>query len=280
MTETIDLHVHSNCSDGSLTPEELVCYAIEKGLKAFALTDHDTMEGVPRAQKAAQGCEIEVIPGIELSTEFHGKDIHIVGLGLDYADMHFQEELMKFQNSRDARNEKMAARLQEEGIAVSLEELEEEYPNAVLTRAHFAGFLLERGYVKSRSEAFDRYLGDHACCFVPREKVTPYQAIRLIHTGGGVAVLAHPLLYGMSMKRLEESVAEFKGQGLDAIEAVYSTNKWVDESNMKQLAKRHGLLISGGSDYHGKSKPDIDLGVGRGNLNIPYRIWERLKERL
>lgn len=280
MTETIDLHVHSNCSDGSLTPEELVCYAIEKGLKAFALTDHDTMEGVPRAQKAAQGCEIEVIPGIELSTEFHGKDIHIVGLGLDYADMHFQEELMKFQNSRDARNEKMAARLQEEGIAVSLEELEKEYPNAVLTRAHFAGFLLERGYVKSRSEAFDRYLGDHARCFVPREKVTPYQAIRLIHTGGGVAVLAHPLLYGMSMKRLEESVAEFKGQGLDAIEAVYSTNKWVDESNMKQLAKRHGLLISGGSDYHGKSKPDIDLGVGRGNLNIPYRIWERLKERL
>ena len=279
MPEYIDLHVHSNCSDGTFSPAKLVQYAAQKGLKAFALTDHDTTNGIPEALEEGSRLGVEVIPGIELSTNYGGKDIHIVGLGIDIEDYHFQEELKRFQNSRDIRNLKMIAKLQEAGIDISYESMRTAFSDAVWTRAHFARYLLDRKYVRSMPEAFDRYLGDYAPCFVPREKVTPFQAIRLIHQGKGAAILAHPLLYHLSNANLEKLVTELKHAGLDGLEAVYSTNKWVDETNMTHLAKRHHLKISGGSDFHGSNKPDIDLGTGKGNLKIPYELLEKLLKR-
>ena len=274
----VDLHVHSTKSDGSYTPRELVEYAVKKGLAAFALTDHDTTEGLAEAFLAAEGKDIEMIPGIEFSTEYQGKDIHILGLYIDYEGEEFRKYLKDFQESRRNRNEKMCKKLVEHGVDIGYEELKERFPGAVLTRAHYARFLWEEGYVSSMKEAFDRYIGDHAPCFLPREKVTPVQAVKLILKAGGVPILAHPVLYGMSDKRLEELVAELKEAGLKGIEAVYSTYNSGEERQMKKLAGKYGLLISGGSDFHGAAKPGLDLATGYGKLVISYEILERIKE--
>lgn len=276
MEELIDLHVHSNCSDGTYTPEELVAYALEKGLKAFALTDHDTTAGIARAQRAASGTGLELIPGIELSTEYKGKDIHILGLGIDPENAYFQDQLLRFQNARNLRNEKMIEKLREHGIDITLEQMRACFPDSVWTRAHFARYLFDHGYVKEMWDAFDLYLGDHAPCFIPREKVTPFQAVQLIHEGGGYAVLAHPLLYRLGEEPLNLLVKALTGCGLDGIEAIYSTNRFSDEADMRQLARRYGLAITGGSDFHGSNKPSIDLGCGKGNLRIPYRLWKTI----
>ena len=277
MGKLIDLHVHSDCSDGTCSPEELVELAKQKGLSAFALTDHDTTEGVARARHAAEGTEVCVIPGIEFSTSYEKRDVHVLGLGIDPEDEYFQENLDRFRNSRDRRNEEMIRKMQEHGISITQEEVEKLFPDAVITRAHFARFLVEKKFVGSTNEAFDRYLGDRACCFVPREKVTPFQAVRLIKENGGYAVLAHPLIYGFSKGKLEELVREMKKAGADGIEAIYSQNRWNDEGEMRALAKRHGLKITGGSDFHGTNKPGIEMGTGKGNLRIPYELWENLR---
>lgn len=284
----IDLHVHSNRSDGTYSPTELVDYAIEKGLKAFALTDHDTTEGLLEALEYAQSLkkaqergeydvsvEIpEVIPGIELSTEYHGKDIHIVGLYINYEEPSFQEYLKHFIDSRVERNHKMCKLLQEHGVDVTYETLIETFPNAVITRAHYAKFLLEKGYVGSMNEAFDRYVGDHAPCFVPREKVTPAQAVELILAADGVPILAHPMLYRMSDERLDKLVAQLKEVGLMGIEAIYCTYTQGEERKVRKLAEKYRLLISGGSDFHGSNKPKLDFGVGYGSLHVPDQVLD------
>lgn len=279
MKDLIDLHVHSNCSDGTLTPEELVELALRLSLKAFALTDHDTTAGVDRAAGAASGTGIEVIPGIEFSTFYEGKDIHILGLGIDSGNSYFQEQLEYFRDSRRIRNDKMIGRLREAGVAISQEDMVRRYPDAVWTRAHFAAYLKETGSVSSIREAFDRYIGDRAPCFVPREKVSPWQAIDLIHQAGGAAVLAHPLLYGLSQENLELLVSRVKKAGADGIEAIYSANRPSEETAMRQLASRYQLKLSGGSDFHGENKPQIQMGCGRGNLKIPYTVWQNLSPR-
>ena len=211
----IDLHVHSTRSDGTYTPCELVDYAIEKGLDAFALTDHDTVAGLDEAMEYAAAasteagvkCIPEVIPGIEFSTEYQERDIHIVGLYIDYKNEAFAQYLQSFIDSRTLRNQKMCSLLAEAGIDISYERLLEEFPNSVITRAHYAKYMLTHGYIKSIKEAFERYIGDNCPYFVPREKVTPAQAVELIIRAGGVPILAHPVLYHLSNARLEELVA-------------------------------------------------------------------------
>ena len=284
----IDLHVHSNRSDGTFTPTELVDYAIEKGLTAFALTDHDTIDGLEeaiayanelrnKASHASNHVIPEVIPGIEFSTEYEGRDIHIVGLAIDYKNPEFTAHLQHFVNSRITRNQKMCSLLQGAGIDITYEKLLEEFPDAVITRAHYARYLLNHGYIKSMTEAFERYVGDHCPYFVPREKVTPVQAVELILKAGGIPILAHPVLYRMSDSRLEKLVAQLKEAGLIGIEAVYSTYNAGEERQMRTLAAKYHLLISGGSDFHGTNKPDIDLGIGKGRLAIHEEVWEKLK---
>jgi len=275
----VDLHVHSNKSDGTFTPSELVDYAVEKGLTAFALTDHDTIEGVNEALLASEGKPVTVLPGVEFSTEYEGKDIHIVGLMIDPDCPAILEKMQEFVSSRITRNQKMCAALQAAGVDVSYEKLMETYPGAVITRAHYAKYMIKEGYVKSFAEAFERYIGDRAPCFIPREKVTPQDAIKLILEAKGIPVLAHPLLYGMGKDRLQLLVERLKEAGLVAIEAVYSTYSPSEEAEMRKLAKENGLLISGGSDFHGSTKPGLDLAVGYGRLYIPEEILTNLKEK-
>lgn len=265
----VDLHVHSNKSDGTYAPFELVDYALEKGLSAFALTDHDTTEGLDEAIAYAKDKPLEVVPGIEFSTEYEGKDVHIVGLYISYDAPAFQAKLQSFIDSRVNRNMKMCQNLQEAGIDITFEKLCAENPDAVITRAHYAAYLQNHGYVKSRADAFSQYVGDHCKYFVPREKVTPTQAIELILNAGGVPILAHPPLYHMGKERLDNLVSTLKEAGLMGIEVIYSTYNTQDERDMLRLAKKYDLLYSGGSDFHGDNKPGLDLACGYGKLFVP-----------
>ena len=296
----IDLHVHSNRSDGSLSPTQLVELAVEKKLSAFALTDHDTTDGLDEAIAAAarhntslrhktdgshdpdstKGIPLEVIPGIEFSTEYQGKDIHILGLFIDHHSPVFKERIQAFVDSRILRNEKMCKSLATEGIDITYEKLLQEFPCAVITRSHYARYLYEHGYVSSLREAFDRYIGDQAKHYIPREKITPVQAIQLIKEVHGLAILAHPVLYRMSDTDLEALVALLKENGLDGIEAVYSTYTPGEERRIRALAKKYDLLISGGSDFHGAVKPGLELATGYGKLAVPEEILVKMKAAL
>lgn len=285
----VDLHVHSTKSDGSMTPSELVRYAIEKGLSAFALTDHDTTDGINEAMEEAakhnlavknnqtEGKLLEIIPGIEFSTEYQGKDIHILGFYIDYTSPAFKEKIQEFVDSRILRNKKMCESLASDGIDITYEKLMAENNNAIITRSHYAKYLLNHGYTTSMKEAFDRYIGDHAKHFIPREKITPAQAVSLIHEAGGLAFLAHPTLYHMSDKNLETLIELLKEAGLDGIEAVYSTYTQGEELQIRKYASKYDLLISGGSDFHGSIKPKLDLAVGYGKLFIPESILDEIK---
>lgn len=276
--KAVDLHVHSNKSDGSMSPTELVDYAIEKGLAAFALTDHDTTDGLDEAIAYASDKDIEVIPGIELSSEYMGRDIHIVGLFIDHKSSAFLNHISTFRDSRVQRNITMCNRLHDEaGIDISYESLQAMEPGAVITRAHYARYLLDKGYVKSLPEAFDKYIGDHCKYFVPREKITPEAAVKLILDCNGIPVLAHPILYHMTKSQLDTLVARLKDAGLMAIEALYSTYTSSDERLIKELAKKYHLALSGGSDFHGKAKPGLDLGTGYGKLYVYEEILDKLK---
>lgn len=274
----IDLHVHSTASDGTNTPLELVFLAKKAGLSAFALTDHDTISGLSSARNAANTAGIEFVPGIELSTDYNGSEVHILGYYFDEQNPAFLQKLNEFINSRDLRNEKMAVLLQKEGFSITMDALLKEYPNSVITRAHFARYLVEHGMVKDRETVFSKYLGDDCRCYVPREKIDPFEAIKLIQLGGGIAFFAHPVLCHMNFDRLKRFIRDMKDCGLTGIEAIYSANSPGDERNFKRIAKEYDLLISGGSDYHGENKPYIKLGVGRGSLYVPDEILASLKQ--
>ncbi len=279
----VDLHTHSACSDGTLSPRELVDYACAKPLAAIALTDHDTIEGIsPALEHAAllaeDGLPVPaVIPGIELSCEYKGLDIHMVGLYIDHRSPAFLERLEHFVSSRTLRNEKICTLLQRHGVQISYKQLQERFPDAVITRAHYGRLMLELGYVSAISEAFEKYIGDGAPCFLPREKISPMDAVSLIRTAKGIPILAHPLLYRMNPSELEELITLLTSVGLRGIEVYYSTHSPSDVCFLSALAGRHGLLPSGGSDFHGSNKPGLDLATGYGDLQVPLSVWEELR---
>ena len=276
---SIDLHVHSTASDGTFTPSQLVHYALSKGLAAFALTDHDSVDGLQEAVRAASGTSLEVIRGIEFSTVYQGSDVHIVGLDIDPAHPDFSIRLHHFLHSREIRNLRIIEKMQKDGIHISMELLKKQFGDAILTRAHIARFLMESGYVTQLSEAFDRYLSPGCPYYIKREKVTPADAVRLICSAGGIPILAHPMLYHFSDEKLRELVSSLQEVGLMGIEAIYSTYSCEEEAYVRRLAKEMDLCLSGGSDFHGKNKPGLDLGCGYGHLDIPYSILDTLRKR-
>ena len=277
----IDLHTHSKCSDGTYSIKELMDYAHEKNLAAIALTDHDTVDGLDEASTYVKENypDMEFVPGIEFSTVEEGKDVHIVGLYIDHHNEEFKKKLGQFIDSRTVRNKKMCRKLSEEaGIPISYEELTGSFPGAVLTRAHYAKFMVDRGYAKSRNEVFDKYIGDNCPYYVERDKISPEEAISYVLEAGGVPVLAHPILYHLSDRKLDALVARLKNAGLKGIEAIYSTYSPSEERRIKELAAKYDLLISGGSDFHGANKPKIDLGIGMGKLFVPEDLLIPIKK--
>lgn len=275
--QAIDLHVHSTFSDGTLTPSQLVDLALKSNLEAFALTDHDTTDGIEEALKAACSKDIEVVPGIEFSTEYKGKDIHILGYYINPYNEKFIKKVVEFRNSREIRNQKMCKKLSEMGMKIDYDSFVAAFPDSVITRAHYAKYLISKGYVKNQEEAFEKYIGDDCPGFVPREKITPSQAVSLILKCGGIPVLAHPILYKFSDSQLEVLVAELQRAGLKGIETIYSTYSNSDEKLIRKLASKYKLLITGGSDFHGSNKPNLSLGCGRGDLYIPAKLLVTLK---
>jgi len=277
-TRKIDLHVHSAESDGTFAPRDLMLEAKKADLAAMALTDHDTVNGVAAAREAAKEVGIELISGVELSTEYKGKEVHMVGLFVDETNSALLEHLAAFRSKRDGRNEAMCALLRKEGFDITEDALREMFPDAaVLTRAHVANYLVNKGYIPSISVAFEKYIGDGCRCQVPRDMITPQEGIEMIHNAGGIAVLAHPVLYKMSDDRLRELFSDCKDAGLEGVEAIYSTYQPGDERYIRRLAEEYDLKISGGSDFHGTNKPHIKLGTGTGNMFVPYEVLENLR---
>ncbi len=277
MEKRIDLHVHSTCSDGTLSPQELVSYAAEKGLAAFALTDHDTLSGIPAASQAVKKTSLELICGIEFSTVYENQDVHIVGLDVDPDNARLQETIRLQQQERDERNQTIIQKMAADGIPISWEQMRKEFGDICWTRAHFAKFLALHGYVKNMWDAFQTHLGTNCPYYVPRKRLSPMQMTALIRETGGIPVLAHPFQYKLDEEGLYRLAGTLKEHGLIGIEAFYSTHTKEQEEKICTLAHKLSLCLSGGSDFHGANKPGIDLGCGRGNLSIPYELLAKMR---
>ena len=277
--KTIDLHVHSTASDGTVSPADLVAMAAALPLCAFALTDHDTTDGIDKARKAALSVPgaPEVIPGIELSTDFFGTDIHIVGLDLSYQDPAFQSFLASLRQNRLEKNQTMIDRMKHDGIPISYEQMTSAFGEQVWTRAHFARYLLSLGLVSSIPEAFDRYIGDHCPYYVAGKKISSSEAVSVIRRFGGIPVLAHPLQYHFNDTKLRTLIHDLKSAGLIGMEVYYSSYTLPQEQYLCLLAEEFSLPPGGGSDFHGDNKPEIHLGTGTGTLAIPPEILQQLR---
>jgi predicted metal-dependent phosphoesterase TrpH len=276
----IDLHTHTTQSDGSSSATELIARASSKRARAIAITDHDTVAAIDEARDAAHRCGIEFISGIEISAEYSPGTMHILGYCIDERSVALRDQLGLLRKAREKRNPEIANRLQALGVGISYEEVSRAAGNEVVGRPHFARLMVERGYAVSIQDAFDRFLKKGAAAYVEKARLSPRDSINLIREAGGVAVLAHPYQLRLSSyAAVDELVAELAGFGLDGIEAIYSRHSPVERAAYSEIATRHGLLVTGGSDYHGSYKPDIDLVTGLGDLEVPYALLEEVKRR-
>lgn len=279
----IDLHAHTNLSDGTCTPAELLAKASEIGLEALAISDHDTFEGYDQAARlSAPG--LELICGIELSTRaegtsMRGRSVHLLGYFLDHLPTEdFRVWLRQIQENRHKRNVALVSRLQSLGMNITLEEVQA-IGGHLTGRPHFATVMLRKGYVNSIEEAFAVYLGDLAKAHVEREEPSFGEGLQRIRQAGGIPSLAHPIRFGKNhIQEVESMVLRFRDEGLDAIEVYYSDHSPADVEAYLRLCRRHGITATGGSDFHGDTKPGIELGSGRnGNLSIPRTVLDQLR---
>jgi len=276
----VDLHTHSTASDGSYSPEELVKLAKEAGLLAIALTDHDTVDGLPLAKKTAQDIGINFVCGVEISVKFEGKGhFHLLGYFKSPEVPELSGVLKKLHEARAKRNERMIEKLNELGVDISMEELRE-VAKGEIGRPHIAKLLVAKGVVKSFEEAFDKYLKKGAPAYVPKALLTPEEAISLVLKAGGVPVLAHPVTLKLDYYSLKEYIKRLKDLGLKGIEAYYTEHTEDLTQELLKYAKEFDLIVTGGSDFHGENKPDIKLGVGLGNLKIPDECYYNLVEAM
>ena len=279
----VDLHAHTTASDGSLTPTQLVRKAREIGLAALAVTDHDTLGGLAEAQEAAQSAGMHLIPGVELSVEDEGSRFHLLGYGFDPENAALGKTLADVRKSRAARNEQMAQKMAALGLPVTMDDVRAEAGEdaEVIARPHFARALMKKGVVSSVKEAFDRYLATGKPLYLPKEVLTPRDAVALLHRAGGVAVMAHPGLVPLNASALADRVASLAQEAdLDGIEAYYSQHSPADTQRFLDLAGQIGLLVTGGSDFHGTAKPHVPLGIVFDNQPAPYALLTNLKEAL
>lgn len=272
----IDLHTHSTCSDGSMTPRELVRHAAESGLAAIALTDHDTVSGVAQAVKAGEEYGVEVVPAIEFSVKSK-TETHILGYFIDINSPDLNVILDEIIEKRIERNVMTAKLLKDLGFDVSVEEAAALAPGGIIGRAHFARVMMNKGYVDSVKEAFDKYLSSGKPAYFGNQKLEAKTAIEAIHAAGGVAFLAHPHLIKISDDELEKYLQELQSYGLDGLEGYYTDYDEAMQNKFQSMAKKHGLAISGGTDFHAAMKPHISIGKGTGNMAVPYSVLENIK---
>lgn len=276
MEKYIDLHTHSTCSDGTLTPSKVVRLAKEKGLSAIALTDHDTIDGLHDAIETGKEIGIEVITGIEFSVA-GDTEMHLLGLDFDLDCPAITSILDEMIVQREKRNYIVIELLRKLGIHITIDEIHAESTSPVTGRSQIAKVMLKKGYVSSIKEAFDTYLAFGKPAFVERSTLTPEEAIEIIHKSGGKTFLAHLNQTGKSDEELYELLKHLKICGLDGIEGYYT--EYTDDMNFRyrKMADDIGLLLSGGSDFHGTNKDGYELGTGKGNLEIPYELVEKIR---
>lgn len=275
--KTIDLHTHTNCSDGSMSPTELVKHGSQRGLAAIAVTDHDTINGIQEAVFAGEKYGVEVVPGVEFSSQSISQ-VHVLGYYIDINSPSLLKVFKEQQEERIISNQKYIEALHRHGFPITEEEVKRVAPHGGVGRAHYAKIMMEHGWVKSVKEAFDLYLGVGMPCYIQREVITPEKAIEIIHSAGGLAFFAHPHQTKLEWDELYSFIKQLKDSGLDGIEGYYSEYTPEMHTKFMNTAKELDLLISGGSDYHAQMKPHIEIGVGMGNLSIPYSVLEKIKE--
>lgn len=276
----LDLHLHTTHSDGSCTPTEVIGLAHQAGVTALAITDHDITSGIPEAIAAGEQYEIEIIPGVEISSLMGSSELHILGYFLDWQDNALNQRCKSLRDSRHHRNPQIVDRLRSLGIDITYDEVRALAGSDSVGRPHIARALMNKGVVTSAKEAFDRFLGDGKAAYVPRELPSPADAIRWIKEAHGLAVLAHPTWVKLSDQPLAELVRRLKADGLDGVEVYYSTHAARQTREYLSLAQQLGLLVTGGSDFHGITKPDIEVGIGKGSLHIPTTLLSKMKERV
>lgn len=276
----IDLHIHSTFSDGSKTPEEIILIAKQNNLKAIALSDHDTVKGLNEAKYFGDIHNIKVINAIEFSADFKGKEIHLLGYFIDKENKNLLNEIKELEITREIRNEELIKKLQDLNINITLEYLRTFVFSEIITKAHFAKALVNKGYAKSIKEAFALYLGENKPAFVKRDLIEYKKAINLISDAGGICVLAHPYLYGYSEKDLENNIKQLKTEGLKGIECYYSSHNKKQVNNLLNICNKYNLKASAGSDYHGDNRPEVSLGKIFLGEQVEYKILENLKQCL
>ena len=276
----IDLHVHSNASDGTLSPREVVLLAQEAGLSAIALTDHDTTAGTAEAMAAGEETGVRVIPGIEVSSSYEDKELHILGLFVHPGEAGFEDFLKAMRARRDRRNEEMLARFARDGITFTQEELTGGNPDTVITRAHVARALLARGAGSSREQIFKKYLqyGGRYCPL--KEHFPPEEVVRILLENGAFVSLAHPFEHRLGDRATEQLIARLASLGMQGLEVYHSSHNPLEVKKLSSIARRLRLLPTGGSDFHGANKPDIQIGTGRGGLRLPISLLEDIEKRL
>ncbi len=274
----IDLHTHSTASDGSFTPREVVRLAREGGLRAMALTDHDTIDGLAEAMAAGEEYGVEVIPGVEISAYFPGGNMHILGLFIEYTDGLLDQRLAVLKQARADRNPQIVAKLNSLGIPITMEQVERLSGGGQVGRPHIARALLEGGYIRSFSEAFDKFLGNHGPAYVEKFRFPPKEAIAMIREAGGIPALSHPFTLELgSAYALKNLLMELKDLGLAGIEVFYSDHTQEQVALYLKMARELGLLITGGSDFHGQNKPEVTLGSMPCQSKLTYDLVEALK---
>ena len=298
----IDMHLHTTASDGSCTPSEVCQLAIDSNLAAIAITDHDTVDGVAEAIAYADNWNsslppahgstpdastdfsddsdrhIDVVPGIEMSAIYNDTEIHILGFYMDYRNPELISRLAAIKQARYDRNEQMCERFRADGIDMTMEKLQHGNPDTVVTRAHFARVLIAEGICKDMNQAFRKYLGQKCKYYIPTPDIPAAEAIKLIRAYGKSAFIAHPLIYGFGYRQIEDMLEDLKPYGLSGLEVYHSSNNSYESGKLREIARKHGLIISGGSDFHGAAKPDISVGTGRGGLRITEAVFHDIRD--
>jgi hypothetical protein len=275
----IDFHCHTLHSDGTDTPRQLALLGNQIGLHALCLTDHDTLGGIPEFLSMQPEVKTQLRVGTELSCQFLGRSLHVLGLLVNPGDSTFQNRLTNLRGRREDRNRKMLLRLTELGYPLSREEVQAQAGTPLLSRVHFAKALAAKGLIRRAPDAFERLIGDDCPGFVPREELNPAEAARWIREAGGVPVVAHPGRFAGGGFRWDEAMVELRDLGMEGLEGYYGEYRASEQRYFVTLAKRLDMIVTGGSDYHGQHKPGLRLGVGRGGLKVPDDCLDQLEAR-
>ena len=281
----VDLHIHTSASDGSYSPWEVVQLAREAGLSAFSITDHDTVAGLQEILSVGVPSDIKMITGIEISSTppepyLSKGSFHILGYGIDPESSLLGEALGRLRRARETRNPKMISRLNDLGVSITMAEVEAMAGGSVVGRPHMAAVMVRKKQVDSVQEAFAGYLAQGAPAYVEKGRIDFKNAVSLIRAAGGLPVLAHPVTVGLAPQELQGLLTTLAGQGLAGVEAYYSTHSPELTQFLLRCAESLGLLITGGSDFHGKYKAGIHLGVGQGDLHVPFDCYANLTAAL